>query len=148
MLNKQYKIKLLKETNPKIAKQITHLLKQLVTPASIINASFLKKMLKAPSSFIFVAENVHGEIIGMATLIHTPQLQGFSRTTIEDVVVDSHYRQQGIGKALIKAAILQAKKLNAKTIKLTSRPSRVSANTLYKKLGFTLVNTNNYQYHI
>jgi ribosomal protein S18 acetylase RimI-like enzyme len=64
---------------------------------------------------------------------------------IEDVVVDGSYRGKGIGKALTQKAIDLAERENAKVILLTSNAAREAANGLYKKLGFTLRETNFYQ---
>ena len=142
----EYNITLLKKSTPKIAAAITELLKQLITPSSIITVDFLQKMIDSPACFIFIAQNPDKKIIGTATLISAPQLQEYSKTVIEDVVVDANYRGQGIGAALVKTALNQARKLGVKNVTLTSRPSRIGANALYKKLGFEPVETNNYRY--
>ena len=54
----------------------------------------------------------------------------------------------GIGQALNEYAINLAEQAGAKTIDLTSRPSRESANRLYKRLGFVARETNVYRYSI
>ena len=68
------------------------------------------------------------------------------RAWIEDVVVSESSRGKGIGKSLTNKAIEVSAKLGAKTIDLTSRPSREAANSLYKKLGFQERQTNIYRY--
>ena len=65
---------------------------------------------------------------------------------IEDVVVDESQRGKGFGKEMVKFAIEYSKTLGAASVALTSRPSRVEANELYKKLGFVLHETNVYKY--
>ncbi|MDO8461045.1 MAG: GNAT family N-acetyltransferase, partial [bacterium] len=62
-----------------------------------------------------------------------------------DIVVDKEFRGQGIGTKLIKTAIVKARDADAFTIDFTSRPSRESANLLYKKLGFKQRETNVYR---
>jgi ribosomal protein S18 acetylase RimI-like enzyme len=47
---------------------------------------------------------------------------------------------------LVKFAIEYSKSLDARSVALTSRPSRVEANELYKKLGFVRHETNVYKY--
>ena len=70
------------------------------------------------------------------------------RAWIEDVVVDTEARGMGIGQALNEYAIQLAEQAGAKTIDLTSRPSRESANRLYQRLGFVARETNVYRYSI
>lgn len=65
---------------------------------------------------------------------------------IEDVVVDESQRGRGFGDELVKFAIEYSKSLDARSVALTSRPSRVEANKLYKKLGFVRHETNVYKY--
>jgi len=68
------------------------------------------------------------------------------RGWIEDVVVDASARGMGVGAKLNLAAIDLAVRLGAKTIDLTSRPSREAANRLYQRLGFVERETNVYRY--
>jgi len=69
-----------------------------------------------------------------------------TKVWIEDVVVDESQRGKGFGKALILFAINYSGSLDAKTIALTSRPSRTAANNLYKEMGFVKYETNVYKY--
>jgi ribosomal protein S18 acetylase RimI-like enzyme len=64
------------------------------------------------------------------------------------VVVDGDARGHGVGEALNKAAIDEAKSRGAITVELTSRPSREAANRLYQRLGFVARDTNVYRYTI
>ena len=70
------------------------------------------------------------------------------RAWIEDVVVDTNARGAGIGKQLNLTAIDLAKQAGAKTVDLTSRPSRKAANQLYKNIGFIKRDTNVYRFTI
>jgi ribosomal protein S18 acetylase RimI-like enzyme len=79
------------------------------------------------------------------TLVVFPIPTGL-RAWIEDVVVDEQVRGQGVGEALNRRAMEIALKAGAKTIDLTSRPSREAANRLYQRLGFTARETNIYRY--
>ena len=67
------------------------------------------------------------------------------RGIIEDVVVDESHRGQGIAAALTRYALDRAKRMGARTVDLTSRPSREAANRLYQKLGFQQRETNVYR---
>ena len=68
------------------------------------------------------------------------------RAWIEDVVVDTSARGKGAGEALTRAALERAAELGAKTVDLTSRPSREAANRLYQRVGFVLRQSNLYRY--
>jgi ribosomal protein S18 acetylase RimI-like enzyme len=67
------------------------------------------------------------------------------RAWIEDVVVDENQRGRGVGEALTQAALELASARGARTVDLTSRPSRDIANRLYKRMGFELRETNVYR---
>jgi ribosomal protein S18 acetylase RimI-like enzyme len=68
------------------------------------------------------------------------------RAWIEDVVVDEGARGRGVGAALNQAAIRLAGEHGARTVDLTSRPSREVANRLYSRLGFVPRETNVYRF--
>ncbi|WP_406714651.1 GNAT family N-acetyltransferase [Trueperella pyogenes] len=85
------------------------------------------------------------EIQGMLTLV-TFTIPTGVRAWIEDVVVDDAARGKGAGRALVEAACDLATKRGAKTVDLTSRPSREAANRLYQRCGFEARQTNVYRY--
>jgi ribosomal protein S18 acetylase RimI-like enzyme len=68
------------------------------------------------------------------------------RAIIEDVVVDGAGRGQGVGEMLTRAALELAAKLGARTVDLTSRPTREAANRLYERMGFQRRETNVWRY--
>ena len=74
-------------------------------------------------------------IVGSLTLVIFRLPTGL-RAWIEDVVVDEAARGKGVGEKLNKAAIKRTFDSGARTLDLTSRPSREAANRLYQKLGF------------
>ena len=76
-----------------------------------------------------------GEIIGTLTLALFPIPTGV-RAWIEDVVVDEAARGQGAATALTLEALRIAREQGARTVDLTSRPSREAAGRLYERLGF------------
>ena len=68
---------------------------------------------------------------------------------MEDVVVGSGFRGQGIGRALIEEIIgLARRDLAPLDLHLTSRPERVAVNEMYKKLGFEMRGTNVYMLRV
>jgi ribosomal protein S18 acetylase RimI-like enzyme len=90
-------------------------------------------------------DHPYGPIVGMLTLA-TFRLPTGVRAWIEDVVVDTSLRGRGIGEALTKAALDLAVAAGARTVDLTSRPSREAANRLYRRVGFELRDTNVYRF--
>ncbi len=86
-------------------------------------------------------------ILGALTLVVFP-IPTAVRAWIEDVVVDGDARGKGVGEALSIRAIELAASLGAKTVELTSRPSREAANRLYQRIGFEARETNVYRYTV
>ncbi len=107
----------------------------------------LAAIIQSDSATVLVAEDESGTILGSMTLVVFRIPTGV-RAWIEDVVVDTEARGMGIGQALNEYAIQLADQAGAKTIDLTSRPSRESANRLYQRLGFVARETNVYRYSI
>jgi ribosomal protein S18 acetylase RimI-like enzyme len=104
----------------------------------------LAAIVTSRSTVLFVARD-EGEIVGSLSLVLFRIPTGL-RAWIEDVVVDGAARGKGVGELLNRAAIDHADKAGAKTVDLTSRPSREAANRLYQRLGFQLRNSNVYRY--
>ena len=112
------------------------LLHMLDAGAPALDFNRLKSLAETDSFNLFVAEDEHGVIAGMLTLTCCPTLSR-SKWWIEDVIVDPAYRGQGLGRALVKAAVAYVKEADASpTLYLTSNPSRVSARRLYVSEGF------------
>ena len=112
------------------------LLHMLDAGAPALDFNRMKSLAETDSFNLFVAEDEHGVIAGMLTLTCCPTLSR-SKWWIEDVIVDPAYRRQGVGRALVKAAVAYVKEADASpTLYLTSNPSRVSARRLYVSEGF------------
>jgi ribosomal protein S18 acetylase RimI-like enzyme len=120
------------------------LLPQLSGSAAPLGADDLARVAKHQAITLLVARS-QGAIVGMLTLVTFPLPSGL-RARIEDVVVDRDARGQGVGTALTMAAIGLARQQGARSVDLTSRPSRVAANRLYQRLGFQLRDSNVYRY--
>ncbi len=84
------------------------------------------------------------EVVGALTLVVFRIPTGV-RARIEDVVVDEAARGRRIGEQLSLAALQKARDLGALNADLTSRPSRVAANRLYRRMGFNLRESNVYR---
>jgi ribosomal protein S18 acetylase RimI-like enzyme len=123
------------------------LIPQLSSSSSPPTRAELEQVVSSPASVLLVAKDPsqNGEIVGALALVLFRIPTGV-RAWIEDVVVDAAYRRQGIGTALIRAALEHARVADARTVDLTSRPSREAANQLYRQIGFVQRETNVYRY--
>lgn len=107
----------------------------------------LAEMLAAPGTHVLVARDDDGPIIGTLTLVVFRIPTGI-RAWIEDVVVDEGARGRGVGEALTRHALDIAARSGARTVDLTSRPSREAANRLYRRLGFEPRDTNVWRHSV
>ena len=123
---------------------LNELLPQLSSSASPLSESELREIISSESSHLLIVKE-DGSYLGSLTLAIFRIPTG-KRAWIEDVVVSEDARGKGVGRALMDHAVNLANTLGAKTIDLTSRPSREAANALYKKVGFKVRETNVYRY--
>lgn len=105
----------------------------------------LEEIVASPATHLLLATGADGTILGSLTLVLFRIPTGL-RAWIEDVVVDEAGRGQGVGEALNRFAIDVAAERGARSVDLTSRPSREAANRLYRRLGFEPRDTNVYRY--
>jgi ribosomal protein S18 acetylase RimI-like enzyme len=128
-----------------LVEAFARLVPQLSSTAKPPSRSELEEIVSSPATTVLLAQDDQGAIIGSLTLAVFRAPTGI-RAWIEDVVVDEAARGQGAGEALVDAAIRLAGERGARTVDLTSRPSRTAANTLYERIGFALRETNVYRY--
>ena len=127
-----------------VVQALGELMPQLSQSAPPPNAEEIAEIIEHDAATLLLARE--GEkILGSMTLIIFPIPTGL-RAWIEDVVVDESFRGRGVGEALNRRAIEIALAAGAKTIDLTSRPSRSAANRMYQRLGFVARDTNIYRY--
>jgi ribosomal protein S18 acetylase RimI-like enzyme len=130
------------------AEELTAALEHLVPQLSRSNPppslEAVRAMLAHDAVTQLLARRDDGAIVGVATLATFP-IPTATRAWVEDVIVDEASSNQGIGRMLIDAMVARAHELGAKTIDLTSRPSREAANHLYRKAGFEVRETNVYR---
>lgn len=109
------------------------------------DADALRAIVESEASTLLIARDEAGAIVGSMTLAMFLIPTG-RRAWIEDVVVDGSARGKGVGRLLNERALEIAAAAGAKTVDLTSRPSREAANRLYQRLGFVQRETNVYRY--
>ena len=127
-----------------LVEALNRLLPQLSSAPPTLSIGDVERILHSDSASLFVAKE-GSRIVGMLTLI-TFRIPTGRRAWIEDVVVDADARGEGIGERLTEAAVDEARRRGARTIDLTSRPSREAANALYQKMGFEQRETNVYRF--
>ena len=131
------------EMSQKVYDAFERLLPQLSSSAKIPTWEELEDLINSKAGIVLAAvddEDPEGTILGTMTLVVFRIPTGV-RAWVEDVVVDKEARGKGIGEKLICTSIERAKAEGAKTIDLTSRPSRVEAHRLYKRCGFEMRET-------
>jgi len=134
--------------DPDVTEAIGRLLPLLSSSAPAPTAAEVDEIASSPSTTLFVArDGPGGPIVGTLTLALFRIPTGV-RAWIEDVIVSEAVRGRGCGEDLTNAALDAARKAGARTVELTSRPSRQAANRLYQRLGFTLRETNVYRFEL
>ena len=125
---------------------VQRLVPQLSSSTSPPTRVELEVIVAGPSTMLLLARSGPA-VVGMLTLAIFRIPTGI-RAWIEDVVVDADARGQGVGEALTREAVRIAGTQGARTVELTSRPSREAANRLYQRLGFERRETNVYRLSI
>ena len=143
-------VELIAAATPELHEAMGRLLPQLSRSAAPMSEADVERFLSQSSVhlFVFRAETADADgnnpILGMLSLA-TFEIPTGVRAWVEDVVVDEAARGQGAGLALVEAAIEHATTIGARTVDLTSRPTREAANRLYQRAGFQLRETNVYR---
>jgi ribosomal protein S18 acetylase RimI-like enzyme len=138
------KIEVIKQFDPSLLQAVASLLPQLTSSGRTITAAELRAMIASPLTTLFIAKD-EDRIVGMISLAVVQMPTGL-RSYLEDLVIDSAYRQRGGATALLQAAIDLARSSGARTLNMTSRSSRTGAIRLYERLGFRRRDTNAFRY--
>ena len=125
---------------------MNRLLAQLSSSGACIDVAQLQALVESEASHLFLAK-YKGEVVGMLTLGEYLAPTG-RKMWIEDVVVDESARGLSIGRAMVGHAIEYAKGLGGGALMLTSRPSRIAANNLYRSCDFKQKETHVYKMDI
>ncbi len=139
------RVEVVEKVDADLVEAVGSLLPQLSSTSPAPGSEDLAVVVGSPATSLLVARDPAGAIVGMLTLV-VLRLPTGVKAAIEDVVVDGSHRGKGAGAALVGAALEAALASGARSVDLTSRPSRIEANRLYQKLGFELRETNVYRY--
>jgi len=93
------------------------------------NPSGLKDLIKGSFAFAVAVDKISGKAIGMGRLIS----DGVSDAYIQDLVVLSEYRDQGIGRQLVKALLDHCISKGILWIGLIAEPAQ---DGFYSNIGF------------
>jgi ribosomal protein S18 acetylase RimI-like enzyme len=132
------------EVTTELVEAFVRLVPQLSSSSPPPDREALQEIVDS-ASILFMARDTSGILVGSLTLALFRVPTGL-RAWIEDVVVDESARGAGAGEALVAAALERAGAAGARSVDLTSRPSREAANRLYVRMGFESRTTNVYRF--
>jgi ribosomal protein S18 acetylase RimI-like enzyme len=138
------KIRRTNRFSERLFEAVSRLLPQLGSDVHLPSRQGFRRILASENIHFIILELDNKQIAGMLT-IGTCELLSGTKVWIEDVVIDESQRGKGFGEDLMLFAIDYSRTLGSKSVRLTSRPSRIAANKLYQKLGFELYETNVYE---
>ena len=139
-------IEIAAKADQELVDAFAHLIPQLSKSSPPPTLAELAEMISGDASDVLLAR-LAGRIVGTLTLV-TFRIPTGVRAWIEDVVVDDSARGHGVGDLLNRFALDLARAKGAKTVDLTSRPSREAANRLYQRIGFEPRETNVYRFSL
>ena len=139
------------EVDAGLVEAFVRLVPQLSRSSPPPTEAALAEIVASPCTVLLVAVDTDRSgpdaIVGSLTLAVFRIPTGL-RAWIEDVVVDGSATRQGVGEALNRRALDVAAQRGARSVDLTSRPSREAANRLYQRLGFVARETNVYRQNL
>lgn len=146
MNDQMIQIQKVTEFTPALAEEIRHLAKQEGDNYQDLTDDDLKEMISYPTHTLLIARDIEsGRAAGMI-LVMTYRIPYVRKAYLDDLVVDTDFRQRGIATQLFHTALDVAKESGAAYVDFTSKPARVAGNNLYEKLGFVSHDTNIYRY--
>jgi ribosomal protein S18 acetylase RimI-like enzyme len=137
-------VEVLGKVTGEVVEAFGRLLPQLSRSAPPLGQADIEAVVGCPANTVLIARS-GGKIVGTTTLVMFPLPTGL-RAWIEDVVTDESARGQGAGGAMTREAMRIAREAGARTVDLTSRPSREAAGRLYEREGFKLRDSRVYRY--
>lgn len=92
----------------------------------------------SPRHRVLVADE-EGHVVGTVTLMIVPNLsyRGRPWAYVDNVAVDEASRSKGIGEALMRYTVEEARRAGCYKVTLTSNKRRAEAHRFYRRLGFS-----------
>lgn len=122
------------EVTADLQSQLTELYKQLNAELTQLDLASALSDYNTTVVAICMDDDI---LVGIAMMAKYKVVSGH-KGMIEDVVVSSKYRGQGIGRKLMEKLLQQAEKSKLDDVLLFSGQHRTAAISLYKSLGFKL----------
>jgi GNAT superfamily N-acetyltransferase len=126
---------------PELHAAMARLLPQLNSTLQVPDRERLERLIADPDVVLLIAKD-GDEIIGTTTVIvYTTPF--WIKARLDEVVVDSSARGQGVGEALVDAALEVGRRRGAQVAELQSGrgPAREAAHRLYLRKGFKIRDT-------
>ena len=123
---------------PELHAALARLLPQLNPTLPIPDMARLERLIADPAVTLLVALD-EDAIVGTTTVIvYTTPF--WIKARLDEVVVDASARGEGVGEALVKAAIEAGRAKGAQVAELQSGrgPNRDAAHRLYERIGFKI----------
>ena len=137
------KVEVVSEATPQVHAALARLLPQLNPKLTVPDLERLRRIIDDPAVTLLVATE-GDEVIGTTTVIvYTTPF--WIKARLDEVVVDEAARGNGVGAALVNAALDVARKKGAQVAELQSGVQREAANRLYPRIGFKRRETNVYR---
>ena len=130
----EIKLITLNEVTSDLQSQLTELYKQLNADLTQLDIASALSDYNTTEAVICMDED---KLVGIAMMAKYKVVSGH-KGMIEDVVVSSDYRGQGIGRKLMEKLLEQAESSKLDDVLLFSGHHRTAAISLYKSLGFKL----------
>ncbi|WP_036154786.1 GNAT family N-acetyltransferase [Maribacter forsetii] len=130
----EIKLITLNEVTSDLQSQLTELYKQLNADLTQLDIASALSDYNTTEAVICMDKD---KLVGIAMMAKYKVVSGH-KGMIEDVVVSSDYRGQGIGRKLMEKLLEQAESSKLDDVLLFSGHHRTAAISLYKSLGFKL----------
>ncbi len=121
--------------------RISELYEELTEEKNFASAATLERVFKEieamPGHELLVAEEA-GAVVGSLLVQVVPNLSHQAKpwAIVENMIVDSRFRNKGIGWDLMQAVIERARQAGCYKVQLMSNKKRLPAHEFYRTLGF------------
>ena len=129
---------LIREARPEDASVVVRLIRELAAAdgeSTPITDSYAIRYLNAPSNGVLLAK-ANGEAVGLISYSVRPNLYhaGYS-ASIDELVVSSGYRHQGVGGVLIEHLLAHLEAMGCVEVSVTTMPGNDGAQRFYRAHG-------------
>ncbi len=133
-MNMEIKLITLNEVTSELQSQLTELYKQLNSELTQLDIATALSDYNTTEAVVCLVDK---KLVGIAMMAKYKVVSGH-KGMVEDVIVSSDYRGQGIGRKLMEKLLERAEASKLDDVLLFSGHHRTAAIALYKSLGFTL----------